>query len=63
MIPEVSGQVEHLPALQPDVVTYSFTNALSSLCCHPLSHCDGRQASGLSAEDPAGLLVLLALVQ
>lgn len=59
----LSAQGEHLPALQPDVVAHSFPNALSSLCCHPLSHCDGRQASGLSAENPAGFLVLLALVQ
>lgn len=53
----------HSPALQPDVVTYSFANILSSFCRHPVSHRDGRQASWLSAENPAGFLVLVALIQ
>lgn len=56
-------QGKHLPALQSDVVTYSFANILSSFCCHPVSDCDGSQASRLGAENPAGFLVLVELVQ
>lgn len=53
----------YLPALKSDVITYGFAHILSSFCCHPVSNCDGSQASGLSAENPAGFLVLVTLIQ
>lgn len=54
---------QYLPALKSDVITYSFANILSSFCCYPVSNCDGSQASGLSAENPTGLMVLVTFIQ
>lgn len=54
---------QYLPALKSDVITYSFANILSSFCCYPVSNCDGSQASGLSAENPTGLMVLVTFIK
>lgn len=60
----VSPQVGyHLPALKSDVIAYGFAHVLSSFCCYPVGNCDGSQAPGLCAENPAGLLVLVTLIQ
>lgn len=45
------------------MIPNSLAHTLSSLRCHSLSHSDGSQTSGLSAEDPAGLSSPAAVVQ